>query len=156
MNPTEFVLRSPVFGLWSTEAIAECQELVALQNTDGSGALCSGLASVLEVDEAEIKGKTPSEVMEKPLMVAACHPGAVETPWLVATLASKWQAERNEGIRNQKPQRKRGEAVRGQEECLALCAGLSHCSPTGHGAKYLGYSAGCDLPAQKKVLPRPL
>ncbi|GAB0199212.1 von Willebrand factor A domain-containing protein 5A-like [Grus japonensis] len=53
-----------VLGLWSTKAIAECQELVALQNVDGSWALSSGLASVLEVDEAEIKGKMPGEVME--------------------------------------------------------------------------------------------
>ncbi|NXI36613.1 VMA5A protein, partial [Galbula dea] len=45
-------------------SIADCQELVALQNVDGSWALSSGLASVLEVDEAEIKGKMPGEVME--------------------------------------------------------------------------------------------
>ncbi|NXW62504.1 VMA5A protein, partial [Eurystomus gularis] len=42
----------------------ECQELVALQNVDGSWALSSRLASVLKVDEAEIKGKMPGEVMD--------------------------------------------------------------------------------------------
>ncbi|NXI74311.1 VMA5A protein, partial [Anseranas semipalmata] len=40
------------------------RELVALQNVDGSWTLSSGLASVLEVDEAEIKGKMPGEVTE--------------------------------------------------------------------------------------------
>ncbi|XP_075631344.1 von Willebrand factor A domain-containing protein 5A-like isoform X1 [Balearica regulorum gibbericeps] len=64
VDPMEFVLCSPVLGLRFTKAIAECQELVALQNVDGSWALSSGLASVLEVDEAEIKGKMPGEVME--------------------------------------------------------------------------------------------
>ncbi|NXR05529.1 VMA5A protein, partial [Sagittarius serpentarius] len=60
----ELFLCSPSFGSWSTKAIAECQELAALQNIDGSWALSSGLASVLEVNEAEIKGKMPGEVME--------------------------------------------------------------------------------------------
>ncbi|XP_074782810.1 von Willebrand factor A domain-containing protein 5A-like [Athene noctua] len=55
---------SPTFGPWYTKAFAECQELVALQNVDGSWALSSGLASVLEVDEAEIKGKMPGEATE--------------------------------------------------------------------------------------------
>ncbi|NXC22019.1 VMA5A protein, partial [Corythaeola cristata] len=64
VDPTEFVLGSPIFGPWVTDAVAECQELAALQNIDGSWALSSGLASVLEVDEAEIKGKMPGEVME--------------------------------------------------------------------------------------------
>ncbi|XP_075027907.1 von Willebrand factor A domain-containing protein 5A-like [Calonectris borealis] len=64
VDPTEFVLRSPIFGPWLTKAFAECQELVVLQNVDGSWALSSGLASVLEMDEAEIKGKMPGEVME--------------------------------------------------------------------------------------------
>ncbi|XP_052640856.1 von Willebrand factor A domain-containing protein 5A-like isoform X2 [Harpia harpyja] len=64
VNPEEFVLRFLSFGPWSTKDIAECQELVALQNVDGSWALGSGLASVLEVDEAEIKGKMPGEVLE--------------------------------------------------------------------------------------------
>ncbi|XP_010150800.1 PREDICTED: von Willebrand factor A domain-containing protein 5A-like, partial [Eurypyga helias] len=64
VDPMEFVLCSPVFGPWFTKVIAECQELVALQNVDGSWALSSGLASVLEVDEAEIKGKMPDEVTE--------------------------------------------------------------------------------------------
>ncbi|NWU87255.1 VMA5A protein, partial [Onychorhynchus coronatus] len=59
-----YVLCSPIFGPWSTEAFAECQKLVALQSEDGSWALSSGLASVLEVDEAEIKRKMPGEVME--------------------------------------------------------------------------------------------
>ena len=45
------------------EAIAECRELVALQNVDGSWTLSSGLASVLQVEEAEIKGKMPGEVI---------------------------------------------------------------------------------------------
>ena len=154
---TEFVLCSSIFGQWSTKAIAECQQLVALQNVDGSWALSSGLASVLEIDEAEIKGKMPGEVRGEPLTVAACHPGAVGTPWLVATLASQGQPERNEGIRNQKPQRKGWEVVRGQGGCSALHTGLSHCSPTGHGAKHLGHSAGCDLATQtRQVLPRPL
>lgn len=149
VNPMEFVMSSSVLGFWSLKAIAECQELVALQNADGSWALSSGLASVLEIDEAEIKAKMPGEVRGKPLMVAACHPGAVGTPWLVATLASQGQTERNEGIRNQKPQRKGWEAMRGQGGCSALSAGLSHCSPAGHGAKHLGHSPGCDLAAQK-------
>ncbi|KAM6114878.1 LOW QUALITY PROTEIN: von Willebrand factor A domain-containing protein 5A-like [Phoenicopterus ruber ruber] len=61
---TQFVLRSSILGRWSIEAIAECQELVALQNVDGSWALSSGLASVLEIDEAEIKGKMPGEATE--------------------------------------------------------------------------------------------
>ncbi|XP_075379087.1 von Willebrand factor A domain-containing protein 5A-like [Mycteria americana] len=64
VGPMEFVLRSPIFWPCSTEVFAECQELVALQNADGSWALSSGLASVLETDEAEIKGKMPGEVME--------------------------------------------------------------------------------------------
>ncbi|XP_017923727.1 von Willebrand factor A domain-containing protein 5A-like [Manacus vitellinus] len=64
VDPTAYVLRSPIFGPWSTEAFAECQKLVALQSEDGSWALSSGLASVLEVDEAEIKRKMPGEVME--------------------------------------------------------------------------------------------
>ncbi|KAM6295321.1 von Willebrand factor A domain-containing protein 5A-like [Aegotheles albertisi] len=64
VNTTDFVLGSSISGPWITKAIAECQELVALQNVDGSWALSSGLASVLEVDEAEIKGKMPGEVME--------------------------------------------------------------------------------------------
>ncbi|XP_027525181.1 von Willebrand factor A domain-containing protein 5A-like isoform X3 [Corapipo altera] len=59
-----YVLRSPIFGPRSTEAFAECQKLVVLQSEDGSWALSSGLASVLEVDEAEIKRKMPGEVME--------------------------------------------------------------------------------------------
>ena len=50
---------------------------MALQNVDGSWALSSGLASVLEIDEAEIKGKMPGEVRGEPLTVAVCHPGAV-------------------------------------------------------------------------------
>ncbi|XP_050767940.1 LOW QUALITY PROTEIN: von Willebrand factor A domain-containing protein 5A-like [Gymnogyps californianus] len=61
---TEFVLCSSILGQWSTKAIAECQQLVALQNVDGSWALSSGLVSVLEIDEAEIKGKMPGELME--------------------------------------------------------------------------------------------
>ncbi|NXS51118.1 VMA5A protein, partial [Balaeniceps rex] len=64
VDPTELLWRSPIWGRWLTEAIAECQELVALQNVDGSWALSSGLASVLEIDEAEIKGKMPGEIME--------------------------------------------------------------------------------------------
>ncbi|XP_039240917.1 von Willebrand factor A domain-containing protein 5A-like isoform X13 [Pipra filicauda] len=64
VDPTAYVLRSPIFGPWSTEAFAECQKLAALQSEDGSWALSSGLASVLEVDEAEIKRKMPGEVME--------------------------------------------------------------------------------------------
>ncbi|NXQ83606.1 VMA5A protein, partial [Nyctibius grandis] len=64
VDPWAFAACSPHFGTWLTKAIAECQELVALQNVDGSWALSSGLASVLEVDEAEIKGKMPAEVME--------------------------------------------------------------------------------------------
>ncbi|XP_027762484.1 von Willebrand factor A domain-containing protein 5A-like isoform X10 [Empidonax traillii] len=64
VDPTAYVLCSPIFAPWSTEAIAECQKLVVLQSEDGSWALSSGLASVLEVDEAEIKRKMPGEVME--------------------------------------------------------------------------------------------
>ncbi|NWI50250.1 VMA5A protein, partial [Calyptomena viridis] len=64
VDPTAFALCSPIFLPWSTEAIAECQKLVALQREDGSWALSSGLASVLEVDEAEIKRKMPGEVTE--------------------------------------------------------------------------------------------
>ncbi|NXG57909.1 VMA5A protein, partial [Hemiprocne comata] len=60
----DFRLESPNFWPWITKAIAECQELVALQNVNGSWALSSGLASVLEVDEAEIKGKMPGEVTD--------------------------------------------------------------------------------------------
>ncbi|NXK16985.1 VMA5A protein, partial [Arenaria interpres] len=63
VDPMEFVLCS-ICGRWCTEAIAECQELVALQNADGSWALTSGLASVLEVDEDDLKRKMPDEVME--------------------------------------------------------------------------------------------
>ncbi|PKU36025.1 von willebrand factor a domain-containing protein 5a-like [Limosa lapponica baueri] len=63
VDPMEFVLCS-ICGRWCTEAIAECQELVALQIADGSWALTSGLASVLEVDEDELKRKMPGEVME--------------------------------------------------------------------------------------------
>ncbi|NXE29126.1 VMA5A protein, partial [Ardeotis kori] len=60
-----FVLCSPTFVVPQlTEVIAECKELVALQNVDGSWALSSRLASVLEIEEAEIKGKMPGEVME--------------------------------------------------------------------------------------------
>ncbi|CAM9814596.1 unnamed protein product [Bubo scandiacus] len=55
---------SPILGPWFTKTFAECQELVALQNVDGSWALSSGLASVLEIDEAEIKGKMPGEATE--------------------------------------------------------------------------------------------
>ncbi|NWQ97937.1 VMA5A protein, partial [Burhinus bistriatus] len=62
VDTTEFVLCSSVFGQWCT--IAECQELVALQNADGSWALSSRLGSVLEVDEGEIKARMPGEVME--------------------------------------------------------------------------------------------
>ncbi|NXV73625.1 VMA5A protein, partial [Atlantisia rogersi] len=57
----EFLL-STISGPWITEAIAECQNLFALQNVDGSWALSSGLASALEVDEFEIKGKVPGVV----------------------------------------------------------------------------------------------
>ncbi|OPJ87846.1 hypothetical protein AV530_016344 [Patagioenas fasciata monilis] len=64
MDPTTFVLCSPTFGPWLTKAIAECQELVALQNVDGSWAPSSGLASVLELDEVEIKGKMPGKDIE--------------------------------------------------------------------------------------------
>ncbi|XP_063177801.1 von Willebrand factor A domain-containing protein 5A-like isoform X10 [Chroicocephalus ridibundus] len=60
----EFGLCSSILWRWCPEAAAKCQELVALQNADGSWALSSGLASVLEVDEDEIKGKMPDEVME--------------------------------------------------------------------------------------------
>ncbi|KAM6042004.1 von Willebrand factor A domain-containing protein 5A-like isoform 2-T2 [Chlamydotis macqueenii] len=64
VDPRVFVLCSPTFVPWLTEIIAECKELVALQNVDGSWALSSRLASVLEMEEAEIKGKMPGEVME--------------------------------------------------------------------------------------------
>ncbi|KAJ7409110.1 von Willebrand factor A domain-containing protein 5A-like protein [Pitangus sulphuratus] len=64
VDPTAYVLCSPIFAPWSPEAFAECQKLVVLQSEDGSWALSSGLASVLEVDEAEIKRKMPGEVME--------------------------------------------------------------------------------------------
>ncbi|KAM6312395.1 von Willebrand factor A domain-containing protein 5A-like [Podargus strigoides] len=64
VDTMEFVLSSPRFGIWLTKAITECQELVTLQNVDGSWALSSGLASALKVDEAEIKGKMPDEVVE--------------------------------------------------------------------------------------------
>ncbi|XP_009886825.1 PREDICTED: von Willebrand factor A domain-containing protein 5A-like [Charadrius vociferus] len=64
VDPMEFGFCSSIFGWWCSEAIAECQELVALQNADGSWAISSRLASVLEVHEAEIKGKMPDEVME--------------------------------------------------------------------------------------------
>ncbi|KAM9255070.1 von Willebrand factor A domain-containing protein 5A-like [Cariama cristata] len=65
VDPMRFVFRSRVFlPQWIIEAIAECQELVALQNVDGSWSLSSCFASVLEVSEAEIKGKMPDEVME--------------------------------------------------------------------------------------------
>ncbi|XP_051495668.1 LOW QUALITY PROTEIN: von Willebrand factor A domain-containing protein 5A-like [Apus apus] len=64
VDSMDFHLGSPIFGSWTTKAIAECQELVALQNVDGSWALSSGLALVLEVDEAEIKGKMPGEATE--------------------------------------------------------------------------------------------
>ncbi|XP_010005578.1 PREDICTED: von Willebrand factor A domain-containing protein 5A-like [Chaetura pelagica] len=64
VDSMDFHLGSPVFGSWTTKAIAECQELVALQNVDGSWALSSGLALVLEVDKAEIKGKMPGEATE--------------------------------------------------------------------------------------------
>ncbi|NWW48497.1 VMA5A protein, partial [Pedionomus torquatus] len=62
-DPTEFVLCS-ICGRWCTKTIAECQDLVALQNADGSWALTSRLAYVLEVDENELKRKMPGEVME--------------------------------------------------------------------------------------------
>lgn len=62
VDSTRFVLCSQIFGPWMNEAIAECRELVALQNVDGSWTLSSGLASVLQVEEAEIKGKMPGEV----------------------------------------------------------------------------------------------
>ncbi|XP_074417719.1 von Willebrand factor A domain-containing protein 5A-like isoform X8 [Larus michahellis] len=64
VDPMEFGLCSSTLWRWCPEAAAKCQELVALQNADGSWALSSGLASVLEVDEDEIKGKMPDEVME--------------------------------------------------------------------------------------------
>ncbi|KAM6043001.1 von Willebrand factor A domain-containing protein 5A-like isoform 2-T2 [Theristicus caerulescens] len=64
VHPMAFVLHSSVFEPWFTKAFTECQKLVALQNLDGSWALSSGLASVLEIDEAELKGKLPGEVME--------------------------------------------------------------------------------------------
>ncbi|XP_071884968.1 von Willebrand factor A domain-containing protein 5A-like isoform X1 [Anas platyrhynchos] len=59
-----FVLSSQIFWPWVSKAIDECQELVALQNVDGSWTLSSSLASALQVDEAEIKGKMPGEVTE--------------------------------------------------------------------------------------------
>lgn len=62
VDSTRFVLCSTISGLWMSDAIAECRELVALQNVDGSWTLSSDLASVLQVDEAEIKGKMPGEV----------------------------------------------------------------------------------------------
>ncbi|NXX97769.1 VMA5A protein, partial [Centropus bengalensis] len=65
MSGSSHVLQADAsFVRWSTKDFAEWQELVALQNVDGSWALSSGLASVLEVDEAEIKGKMPGEVTE--------------------------------------------------------------------------------------------
>ncbi|XP_069733145.1 von Willebrand factor A domain-containing protein 5A-like [Phaenicophaeus curvirostris] len=64
VHPMELCLRNPDFVLLSTKDIAECRELVALQNIDGSWALSSGLARVLEVNEAEITGKMPGEVTE--------------------------------------------------------------------------------------------
>ncbi|NXG71870.1 VMA5A protein, partial [Baryphthengus martii] len=64
VDSTMFVLCSPTLSPQCMEAIAECQELVALQNVDGSWALSSRLASVLEAEEAEIKGKMPGEVTE--------------------------------------------------------------------------------------------
>ncbi|KAM9174663.1 von Willebrand factor A domain-containing protein 5A-like [Mergus octosetaceus] len=60
----KFVLSSQIFGPWVSKAIDECQKLVALQNVDGSWTLSSSLASALQVDEAEIKGKMPGEVTE--------------------------------------------------------------------------------------------
>ncbi|XP_071674215.1 von Willebrand factor A domain-containing protein 5A-like [Patagioenas fasciata] len=57
-----FVLTN--FWALAHKAIAECQELVALQNVDGSWAPSSGLASVLELDEVEIKGKMPGKDIE--------------------------------------------------------------------------------------------
>uniref|UniRef100_A0A8B9EA24 Uncharacterized protein n=1 Tax=Anser cygnoides TaxID=8845 RepID=A0A8B9EA24_ANSCY len=60
----KFVLSSQILGPWVSNAIDECQELVALQNVDGSWTLSSSLASALQVDEAEIKGKMPGEVTE--------------------------------------------------------------------------------------------
>ncbi|NXW37619.1 VMA5A protein, partial [Phaetusa simplex] len=60
----EFGLYSSILWRWCTEAVAKCQDLVALQNADGSWALSSGLASVLEVNEDEIKGKMPDAVIE--------------------------------------------------------------------------------------------
>lgn len=71
VDPTTLVLCSPTFGPSLTKAIAECKELVSLQNVDGSWALSSGLASVLELDEVEIKGKMPGKVSGEPLTVAA-------------------------------------------------------------------------------------
>lgn len=64
-----FRMSSPHLGFWINKAFAECRELVALQNADGSWALSSGLASVLAVDEAEIKGKMPGEVRGEPLVL---------------------------------------------------------------------------------------
>ncbi|NXY75764.1 VMA5A protein, partial [Glareola pratincola] len=64
VDPMEFVSCTSILWRWYSEAIVKCQELVALQNADGSWALSSGLASVLEVDEDEIKGKMPGEVMK--------------------------------------------------------------------------------------------
>ncbi|NXT82728.1 VMA5A protein, partial [Zapornia atra] len=63
VDSREFLL-STISGPWFTEAVAECQDLVALQNVDGSWALSSGLASALEVDEFEIKGKMPGVVTD--------------------------------------------------------------------------------------------
>lgn len=88
MDP-RFVFSSQIFGPWVSNAIDECQELVALQNVDGSWTLSSSLASALQVDEAEIKGKMPGEVRGESFVVAGCRLGAVGTPWLVATLASQ-------------------------------------------------------------------
>ncbi|NXC47614.1 VMA5A protein, partial [Penelope pileata] len=64
VDSTKFVFRSPISGPWVSKDIAECRELVALQNVDGSWTLSSDLAFVLEIDEAEIKGKMPGEVTE--------------------------------------------------------------------------------------------
>ncbi|KAM6238553.1 LOW QUALITY PROTEIN: von Willebrand factor A domain-containing protein 5A-like [Porphyrio hochstetteri] len=63
VDSREFLL-STISGPWFTDAVAECQDLVALQNVDGSWALSSGLASALEVDEFEIKGKMPGVVTD--------------------------------------------------------------------------------------------
>ncbi|NXG07781.1 VMA5A protein, partial [Sakesphorus luctuosus] len=80
VDPTAFVLCSPIFVPWSTEAIAECQKLVALQSEDGSWALSSGLASVLEVDEAEIKRKIPGEVTEPSIWATVLAVTRLHTP----------------------------------------------------------------------------